>query len=387
MSAQTPLSNQGYTRWLILGLLLVTATYAIAEDVTLTTYYPSPRGVYAQLRIGVGTPAATTADLYVLKPIDDGNFAFRVDDAPNPDTTPFVIDQNGTVGIGTTAPGNKLQVAGAGGVSIDLRVNGRIQTGDAVNNGGLWLDGANTMFVGQNEPNVGFWTSGVGWGAFQIDKASGNVGIGTTVPGKKLDVQGGSLRVSGLLGTVNLDPDAGYPPGWGGGLHTWDVYAEGSVAAGPSGGPPAAVMNSAGDAAFTGSISATSFSCPSCVNSGTVQDGTIGSPDVDTTQVQQRVNGFCTGGQSIQSVNQDGTVVCVPSLSCIIRQANNAPGQDNVSVFCNPGEVATGGGCDAPGNVNQEFPLPSFGGAFPNGYHCRDSGETNIHVLVICCTL
>ena len=32
------------TRWLTLGLLLGTAVYALAEDITLTAYYPSPRG-------------------------------------------------------------------------------------------------------------------------------------------------------------------------------------------------------------------------------------------------------------------------------------------------------------------------------------------------------
>jgi len=32
-------------RGLTLALLLVTAAYAIAEEVTLVTYYPSPRGI------------------------------------------------------------------------------------------------------------------------------------------------------------------------------------------------------------------------------------------------------------------------------------------------------------------------------------------------------
>jgi len=36
--------------WLIVALLLGTAVYALAEDITLTTYYPSPRGVYQELR-------------------------------------------------------------------------------------------------------------------------------------------------------------------------------------------------------------------------------------------------------------------------------------------------------------------------------------------------
>lgn len=36
--------NPSLRNWLVLGLLLGTAVYAIAEDITLTTYYPLPRG-------------------------------------------------------------------------------------------------------------------------------------------------------------------------------------------------------------------------------------------------------------------------------------------------------------------------------------------------------
>lgn len=44
--------------WMVAGLLLGTMTYAIAEDVTLTTYYPSPRGVYQQLKSNEDTALA-----------------------------------------------------------------------------------------------------------------------------------------------------------------------------------------------------------------------------------------------------------------------------------------------------------------------------------------
>ena len=36
--------------WMVPLLLLGTLTCAIAEEITLTTYYPSPRGVYNELR-------------------------------------------------------------------------------------------------------------------------------------------------------------------------------------------------------------------------------------------------------------------------------------------------------------------------------------------------
>ena len=38
-------------RWRLLVLLLASATDALAEEFTLTTYDPSPRGVYDQLRM------------------------------------------------------------------------------------------------------------------------------------------------------------------------------------------------------------------------------------------------------------------------------------------------------------------------------------------------
>ena len=71
-------------RWLksglMIALLLGTAVYALAEDITLTTYYPSPRGVYQELTTTSNTLLAT---------------------------------QGGSVGIGmTTAPTDKLDVNG-----------------------------------------------------------------------------------------------------------------------------------------------------------------------------------------------------------------------------------------------------------------------------------
>lgn len=60
-------------------LILVTGTYALAENITLTTYYPSPRGVYLGLRTTGRTVLAVGG---------------------------------GSVGIGTAAPAAKLDVSG-----------------------------------------------------------------------------------------------------------------------------------------------------------------------------------------------------------------------------------------------------------------------------------
>ncbi|NPA97510.1 MAG: DUF2341 domain-containing protein [Crenarchaeota archaeon] len=45
----------------------------------------------------------------------------------------------------------------------------------------------------------------------------------------------GSVWILGNIGTHGYSPDKGLPPGWGGGVHTWDVYAEGSVGLGRNG--------------------------------------------------------------------------------------------------------------------------------------------------------
>jgi hypothetical protein len=105
------------------------------------------------------------------------------------------ISTNGNVGIGTKTPGFKLDVAG----------RMRIQSGSGVATAGTWLNNAantNTAgFVGMfNDNNIGlFGNSGAGWG-FLMNTANGNVGIGTSSPGFKLDVAG-RMRIRSGSGT------------------------------------------------------------------------------------------------------------------------------------------------------------------------------------------
>ncbi len=81
--------------WLLGALFLGTMAYAIAEEITLTTYYPSPRGVYKELRVtdnaGIGTTDPGTAKLAVM---------------------------GGNVGIGTTSPRAALHLGGLGGTLL-----------------------------------------------------------------------------------------------------------------------------------------------------------------------------------------------------------------------------------------------------------------------------
>ncbi|MGE0680273.1 MAG: hypothetical protein AB7P69_05110 [Candidatus Binatia bacterium] len=108
----------------------------------------------------------------------------------------FFIDANGNVGVGTTDPATALEVKGQGGANVDLQVSGRIKSNSA--NGGLWLNDTDDAFVGSNpeDKTFGLWTKSVGW-ALQIQKASGNIGIGAPIPQDKLDVAGNVRLLSG----------------------------------------------------------------------------------------------------------------------------------------------------------------------------------------------
>ncbi|MFA7000483.1 MAG: tail fiber domain-containing protein, partial [Candidatus Paceibacterota bacterium] len=127
---------------------------------------------------------------------------------------------NGNVGIGTTAPGQTLDV------------NGTIQTKTAILNVGFFPTGVATsssinLFTNAQGlyKNWNIGTNGIVGGAFTVTPSSavdgnvfstpamtilqaGNVGIGTTAPGSKLEVNG-DAKIGTYLG-VGANPNAGY---------------------------------------------------------------------------------------------------------------------------------------------------------------------------------
>ena len=117
-----------------------------------------------------------------------------------------VIDGNGRVGIGTTSPSNRLEVKGVDNSTIqaifqatsagNAAYNGGIQLGNAASNQNSQIyhdsSGDNTLtFKSNYSSGTGnkfiFAPGGTETVRFQ---QNGNVGIGTTSPGKKLDVVG-----------------------------------------------------------------------------------------------------------------------------------------------------------------------------------------------------
>jgi hypothetical protein len=116
------------------------------------------------------------------------------------------IQHDGNVGIGTTAPGSKLQITG-GNISFGVRMDsatryigkGAGTDPDAFAGNSNWMgfasDAANDWIT------FGVHESGVGGGEAMRINYDKNVGIGTTTPDSKLEIAGGgynsSLKIKG----------------------------------------------------------------------------------------------------------------------------------------------------------------------------------------------
>ncbi len=145
-----------------------------------------------------GADPATKLNVY-----NGGSFGIRTSVGGDASLTErLTILNNGNVGIGTTSPGQKLHIASASDLLVELDVGA---TGRAAQwylyrgtNKESWLG-----MAGSN--NFDFWTKEhvpVRFGSNNLERVridtSGNVGIGTTSPGAKLDVEG-DRNLSGQL--------------------------------------------------------------------------------------------------------------------------------------------------------------------------------------------
>ncbi len=195
--------------------LSIVGQVAIGSTVYTNAAAPS-NGMIVQGNIGIGTTTPQTSLSVVGGNVGIGTWAAAGGN--------LIVNGGGNVGIGSAWPGTALDVngtvrmtgfnivsgAGSGKVlTSDVNGNGTWVTGGAGSN--YWLNDAGNIGIGTGY-NVGIGTisqvnslnvlGNIGIGTFSYDpymKTSapnggmiiyGNVGIGSTAPGQKLDVQG-----------------------------------------------------------------------------------------------------------------------------------------------------------------------------------------------------
>lgn len=143
-------------------------------------------------------------------------------------TVAATIDTSGNLGVGTTTPGARLEVAGM------IRSNGSpTQTGLAVQNAGVdvgfmgseatWRgtgSSANLAIAAYGGNALQFYPNGGPTPAATID-TSGNLGVGTTTPGSRLEIAG-MIRSNGSPTQTGLTvQNAGVDVGFMGSEATW----------------------------------------------------------------------------------------------------------------------------------------------------------------------
>lgn len=123
------------------------------------------------------------------------NPSFVVEDSTSPDTSPFIVDASGNVGVGTAAPSEKLSLYGASGLSRSMTLSNDTTyyklletlnySGSDSYNMGLGGD----IFLQYDGPAGNRTTTlGVNHASGEVI-INGNVGIGTTTPISKLGIQ------------------------------------------------------------------------------------------------------------------------------------------------------------------------------------------------------
>ena len=129
------------------------------------------------------------------------NFGFSFSAIDNTNASKFVMDggnaDGGRLGIGTNSPAQPLDVLG----KVSINSDGTLNWGAAKDYGRLTWSSTNSRAIVRGESGKNLSLGANGTQDYVFIKTDGNVGIGTTDPGARLDLHAGNM----LIGDSYLD--------------------------------------------------------------------------------------------------------------------------------------------------------------------------------------
>lgn len=188
----------------LIGLVLVIAGSALAEEVTLTTYYPAPYGVYKNLRLYPGSAPTCNANQRGLLYYNSSNNTIYVCNGTGWQSLSLprwwiasgnnIYNTNpGFVGVKMTNPDAPLTVLGY----MRLRArNARDNWYANFHSGWSWAHPFSLTVAGGFSSALELIGAYLNAGSRETALMYGNVGVGITNPSQKLDING-QIRIRG----------------------------------------------------------------------------------------------------------------------------------------------------------------------------------------------
>ena len=183
----------------ITGTLTTTGNLTVTGSITNTGNITTA----GDLTVNGSTVIDTSVDgaLAALRVTQRGTGpSLLVEDQANPDSTRFVVDNAGNVSIGTNTVATKLNIAG----DITLFTGNQIyaSTGSATRPAYSFIAvESNTGFFRPSADTIAISTDGVE--RVRVT-STGNVGIGTSSPNSKLDINGDTIVTGSITNTGNI---------------------------------------------------------------------------------------------------------------------------------------------------------------------------------------